>query len=748
MESVLDDSTTVSATRITTPSQLIPWAWWGNGVGLSYGSNRHAFLAWTDTQVLKLAVNDPSASTPVETVDDYTVGNQNIMPYGFIDYEGELWLRRKSDGRFMFIGDDGTPSVTADLAENGYCDVGDPDDEPAGMAAIPYDKSGAMTHSDLVVAFAAITPANDIKIGVLNKDCDHATAGMPADVVIDIPAETTLFPDHDVLEADIDLSTDTITLTASGTDHGIETGDPIIYTAGLTAMSGGIGFSGGSTQQFSFDSSAVDTTNDWIVKNGHGLSTGDRVYFNRGDTAPGGLFNDPTAKEELFYVIKKAWNKIRLARSARSADEDNYVDLTSAGSTSSEQHNIRVVIQDTDFDPLTAIRVSATEIKLAASHDDAATGNAINLTAKGSTGSGRFPHKIRRAQPPADRILRNNIAADEDGGIYVVHQHGLSKVVYDRSNGTLSHAWTNTNRSVGKRGSGTSPTILGSGSDKVIGIMTSHASENYPRLMPTTTYDELILYRASNGTVSASIDVKYPEHGPWSAENSLAVRGDDIYVAQYNGLADCSCSVDYLPGLSATTYIVNATGPDVCQQNSLNSSGETDFSGCISTPFPGVRRYEYDPSGSPKLKLKAENNAISINSVLMVADNGSDVFLYGYGKTLTEFNYPTDPVNPADLDVPMTRYFKHTGTNADAHGMYVLDPDTLDVLEFGDTYASGNYQCDNLGGFGQIDCPTDHPQFINTGLYALPLPNERIMVVGNNATDMSSEGAPIWVFEN
>lgn len=768
------DSVAMEVYRAATKQQTIPWTWWGNGVGKDYGNDHHALFAWTDARVAKFLVEPAGSSAPltVQENDEYSpavpswstplrLQSGALMPYGFIDYESELWLRRKADGRFLFIGDS-WDNQNASLTQKGYCDlpITSYDDEPGGITPIPYDAPSSMTDAQMVVAFAAITKENDIRIGLINKQCDYGGNNLPDDVIIDLPDEELPYPEFSINEGAISDSNDWIVQA----DHGLETGDAIIVTTGAQGVAGFSPDPWGAVTDDptleAFAATAIDTTSDEITVTGHGFSTGDHVYFTKGNTAPAGLFIDGSNLEEDFYIVRTGSNTFRLAHSQASAHQGNYIDITSSGSTSTYNHAVRHVVQDIVIEPRTVIKVADNKFRLAESYGHAINGDYIELgNPSGSTygpGTRQIKHRFRRAEAPSDRILRNNIAADVDGRIFVVHQHGVSMVQYDRTANTLTEGWTNTTFDVGPRGPGTSPTLVDAGPDKILLIVTSHASENWPRLSATGKSDKLVAYDRVTGSVKDSIDVDYTVQGAWSHENSLTVRNDtDIYIAQYNGLANGSCAFDYMTPVSANRFIVNATGPDYTQQNvtyPTTAPYEPDFSTCISTPFGGVHRYRYDPP-TDTLSFKASNDSIALNSVLFVADDGVDEYLYGYGKTLTEIDTNnSEHPDPADLDLATDYFFKRTGTDRDSNGMFILDPVTLAVEDFGDTFSSGSgaYQCENLAGFGTVDCPPDHPQFENTGLYVWPLPNGRMAAVGTTAGDSehNTESAPIWVFEN
>ncbi len=79
----------------------------------------------------------------------------------------------------------------------------------------------------------------------------------------------------------------------------------------------------------SFDSSSVDGGTDTITLGTHGLETGDAVVYDagNGNTAVGGLANGTT-----YYVLRVSDTEVNLAASAEDAAEGTALELTGAGS--------------------------------------------------------------------------------------------------------------------------------------------------------------------------------------------------------------------------------------------------------------------------------------------------------------------------------------------------------------------------------------------------------------------------------
>lgn len=143
--------------------------------------------------------------------------------------------------------------------------------------------------------------------------------------------------------------------------------------------------------------SSADANTDVLTHSGEiSIQTGDLIIFqNSGGAVPGGL----TAGTQ-YYAIRISATTIRAAASLDLANNNVWIDITSAGSGTNTiriglvdiQTKDKVVITSTATMPggvtsgatYWAIRVSATQIKLAISYANAVAGTAVDITSAGT----------------------------------------------------------------------------------------------------------------------------------------------------------------------------------------------------------------------------------------------------------------------------------------------------------------------------------------------------------------------------
>lgn len=98
-----------------------------------------------------------------------------------------------------------------------------------------------------------------------------------------------------------------------------------------------------ASAQFTFASTAVNTTNDTITIPSHGFSNTDPVIYTKGI-----ISTAPLASSNTYYVIRVDQNTIKLASSAANAIAGTALDLTSAGDGMIER-NVEVFLASTQI---------------------------------------------------------------------------------------------------------------------------------------------------------------------------------------------------------------------------------------------------------------------------------------------------------------------------------------------------------------------------------------------------------------
>jgi hypothetical protein len=183
---------------------------------------------------------------------------------------------------------------------------------------------------------------------------------------------------------------------------------------------------------------------------------------------------------------------------------------------------------------------------------------------------------------------RNNIALDEDGGIYVVTSKRVVRVQWNGSK--LSTAWS-TIYNMGADGSGTTPSLMGrAGEDKLVLFTDGNSPNNIVAMWRDTIPSNWSGLPGYNRRVAAVKPAPYstPANGGKTNENSPVVWGYGVAFAQWNGIREPSC-----------------------------------------TPAKGVQKFVWNPS-TRTLNLAWSTDAVNMNNVLMLSSSSN--IIYGIGR--------------------------------------------------------------------------------------------------------------------
>jgi hypothetical protein len=203
-------------------------------------------------------------------------------------------------------------------------------------------------------------------------------------------------------------------------------------------------------------------------------------------------------------------------------------------------------------------------------------------------------------EPLEGEKARNNIALDDEGGIYVVTSKRVIRVQWDGAK--LSIGWTCL-YDMGPDGSGTTPSLMGFGNgDKLVLITDGNIPNNLVALWRDEIPSDWLGLGGYDRRIAAvrAAPFSTSEGKGVTNENSPAVRGYGIAFAQWNGILSKDCD-----------------------------------------PAKGVQKFQWNPE-TRTLDLAWATDAVNMNNVLFISGGSNLVYGIGRSKDCTYHLYMLD----------------------------------------------------------------------------------------------------------
>ncbi|CDI84980.1 hypothetical protein, conserved [Eimeria praecox] len=230
--------------------------------------------------------------------------------------------------------------------------------------------------------------------------------------------------------------------------------------------------------------------------------------------------------------------------------------------------------------------------------------------------------------PSEDIEVSNNIACDDQGGIYVVSSKYMHKAEWDGEK--LIIAWEEPYDLEPALG-GTAPVRLGEGSGSTPTLMGT-ADRRYVVITDSAKLMNLVVMDARTGKVEARHPITFgdPNAKETASEQSVLVHGWRMAVVNNQPTEETRMSTSFLHYLgSPTTFLAG-----------LSSSGSTwtRWNDTVAAAFPvivgdapkGVEQFEYDPD-TKKIRSVWVNKDVSIPNGIPAMSAKSQL-MYGVGK--------------------------------------------------------------------------------------------------------------------
>lgn len=227
-----------------------------------------------------------------------------------------------------------------------------------------------------------------------------------------------------------------------------------------------------------------------------------------------------------------------------------------------------------------------------------------------------------------DIEVSNNIACDDQGGIYVVSSKYMHKAKWDGEK--LTVVWEEPYDLEPGLG-GTAPVRLGEGSGSTPTLMGT-ADRRYVVITDGAKLMNLVVMNAQTGKVEARHPITFgdPSAKETTSEQSVLVHGWRMAVVNNQPTEETRVSTNFLHYLgSPTTFLAG-----------LSSSGNTwsRWNDTVAAAFPvivgdapkGVEQFEYDPD-TRKIRSVWVNKEVSIPNGIPAMSAKSQL-MYGVGK--------------------------------------------------------------------------------------------------------------------
>ena len=229
---------------------------------------------------------------------------------------------------------------------------------------------------------------------------------------------------------------------------------------------------------------------------------------------------------------------------------------------------------------------------------------------------------------PEDIEVSNNIACDDQGGIYVVSSKYMHKAEWDGER--LTVIWEEPYDLEPGLG-GTAPVRLGEGSGSTPTLMGT-ASRRYVVITDSAKLMNLVVMDARTGKVEARHPITFgdPTAKETTSEQSVLVHGWRMAVVNNQPTEETRVSTNFLHYLGSPTTFLAGLSSSGSALSRLNDTVAAAFPVIVGDAPKGVEQFEYDPD-TKKIRSVWVNKDVSIPNGIPSMSAKSQL-MYGVGK--------------------------------------------------------------------------------------------------------------------